>query len=197
VSCLILAACAIAGPPLSALEGDQKPVPKKGLAKAPVAGAKSATAPAGVVAAVPDPAQRRRRASLKCSRLISTTKATSPRFKTNPMDRESRPAIRQWCRSPGAEPSAWLPADVGLNLGIAQIGHPELRRPQPLRAQPLAARGHALLRGAGLCLFAGRGHRASVTFYGRRFYVSRRLKILRPHGNVSRVPLSYPPSAPR
>jgi hypothetical protein len=74
------------------LEGDQKPAPKKGLAKAPVTGAKSttapvtgaksaktpvtgaksttapvadaksATAPAGVVAAVPDAVQRRRRA---------------------------------------------------------------------------------------------------------------------------------------
>jgi hypothetical protein len=58
----MLAACAVTGSPLSALEGDQKPAPKKGLAKAPVAGAKSTTAPAGVVAAVPDPAQRRRRA---------------------------------------------------------------------------------------------------------------------------------------
>jgi hypothetical protein len=47
---------------VSALEGDQKPAPKKGLAKAPVAGAKSTTAPAGVVAAVPDLVQRRRRA---------------------------------------------------------------------------------------------------------------------------------------
>jgi hypothetical protein len=54
------------------LAGDEKPAPKKGLAKAPVAGAKSTktpvtgakstTAPAGVVAAVPDAVQRRRRA---------------------------------------------------------------------------------------------------------------------------------------
>jgi hypothetical protein len=62
LACLILAACAVTGSPLSALEGDQKPAPKKGLIKAPVAGAKSTTAPAGVVAAVPDSAQRRRRA---------------------------------------------------------------------------------------------------------------------------------------
>jgi hypothetical protein len=72
LACLILATCAVTGSPLSALEGDQKPAPKKGLAKtpvtgvkptaAPVAGAKSTTAPAGAVAAVPDPVQRRRRA---------------------------------------------------------------------------------------------------------------------------------------
>ncbi len=61
LACLILAACAVTGSSLSALEGDQKPAPKKGLAKAPVAGAKSTTAPAGAVAAVPDSAQRRRR----------------------------------------------------------------------------------------------------------------------------------------
>jgi hypothetical protein len=62
LACLILAACAVTGSSVSALEGDQKPAPKKGLAKAPVAGAKSTTAPAGVVAAVPDLVQRRRRA---------------------------------------------------------------------------------------------------------------------------------------
>ena len=62
LACLILAACAVTGSSLSALEGDQKPAPKKGLAKAPVAAAKSTTAPARVVAAVPDLAQRRRRA---------------------------------------------------------------------------------------------------------------------------------------
>jgi hypothetical protein len=60
LACLILAACAVTGSPLPALEVDQKPAPKKGLAKAPAAGAKSA--PAGTAAAVPDPAQRRRRA---------------------------------------------------------------------------------------------------------------------------------------
>jgi hypothetical protein len=62
LACLILAACAVTGSPLSALEGDQKPASKKGLAKAPAAAAKSTTAPAGVVAAVPEPVQRRRRA---------------------------------------------------------------------------------------------------------------------------------------
>ena len=62
LACLILAAWIVTGSSLSALEGDQKPAPKKGLAKAPVAGTKSTTAPAGVVAAVPDSAQRRRRA---------------------------------------------------------------------------------------------------------------------------------------
>jgi hypothetical protein len=62
LACLILATCAVTGSPLSALEGDQKPAPKKGLAKAPAAGAKSTTAPAGVLAAVSDPVQRRRRA---------------------------------------------------------------------------------------------------------------------------------------
>ena len=58
--CLILAACAVTGSPLSALEGDQKTAPKKGPAAATVTGAKSATAPAGVAPAVPDLLQRRR-----------------------------------------------------------------------------------------------------------------------------------------
>jgi hypothetical protein len=62
LACLILAACAVTGAPLSALEGDQKPAPKKGPAKAAATGAKSATAPAEAVAAVPDLLQRRRQA---------------------------------------------------------------------------------------------------------------------------------------
>ena len=62
MACLILATCAVTGSPLSALEGDQKPAPKKGLAKAPVTGAKPATAPASAAPAVPDSVQRRRRA---------------------------------------------------------------------------------------------------------------------------------------
>jgi len=60
-----------------------------------------------------------------------------------------------------------LTADLRQHLGIAQIRHPMLHRPQPLRAQPLAARRHALLRGAGLCLFWGRGHKRSVTCYAK------------------------------
>jgi hypothetical protein len=59
LACVILAA--IASSPLSALEGDQKPSPKKGPANATVTGSKSAAAPAGVAAAVPDLLQRRRR----------------------------------------------------------------------------------------------------------------------------------------
>jgi hypothetical protein len=62
LACLILAACAIANSPLSALEGDQKPAPKKEPAKATVTGAKSTAAPAGAVAAGPDLLQRRRQA---------------------------------------------------------------------------------------------------------------------------------------
>jgi hypothetical protein len=82
LACLLLAASMVAASSTPSLAGDEKPAPKKGLAKAPVAGAKSAkapvagaksaktpvtgakstTAPAGVVAAVPDAVQRRRRA---------------------------------------------------------------------------------------------------------------------------------------
>jgi hypothetical protein len=61
LACLLLAACAVTGSPLSALEGDPKPAPKKEPAKPAVTRAKSATAPAGAVAAVPDLLQRRRR----------------------------------------------------------------------------------------------------------------------------------------
>jgi hypothetical protein len=60
LACLILAACAIASSPLSALEGDQKPAPKKEPAKPAVTGAKPAAAPAALIAAVPDLLQRRR-----------------------------------------------------------------------------------------------------------------------------------------
>jgi hypothetical protein len=62
LACLLLAVSMAAGSSTPSLAGDEKPAPKKGLAKAPAAGAKSTTAPAGVVAAVPDSAQRRRRA---------------------------------------------------------------------------------------------------------------------------------------
>ncbi|HEV7409296.1 MAG TPA: hypothetical protein VGO01_12495 [Bradyrhizobium sp.] len=60
LACVILAACAVTGSSLSALEGDQKPAPKKEPAKATVTGAKSAAAPAALLAAVPDLLQRRR-----------------------------------------------------------------------------------------------------------------------------------------
>lgn len=58
-------------------------------------------------------------------------------------------------------------ADFREHLRIAQIGYPELHPPQPLRARALAARRHALLRGAGLWLFAGRGHGQNVGCYTR------------------------------
>ncbi len=58
---LILAACAVASSPLSALESEQKPAPKSGPAKPRPAGARSGTAPAGAAPAAPDLLQRRRR----------------------------------------------------------------------------------------------------------------------------------------
>jgi hypothetical protein len=60
LACLILAACAIASSPLSALEGDQKPAPKKEPAKLTFPIVKPAPAPAALIAAVPDLLQRRR-----------------------------------------------------------------------------------------------------------------------------------------
>ncbi len=60
LSCLILAACAIASSPLSALEGDQKPAPKSNPAK-PRAAPGSGTPPAGAVTGNADLLQRRRR----------------------------------------------------------------------------------------------------------------------------------------
>jgi len=43
----------------------------------------------------------------------------------------------------------YFPADFREYLVIAQIRHPMLHRPQPLRPQPLAARRHVLLRCPG------------------------------------------------
>jgi hypothetical protein len=60
LTCLILAACAIASSPLSALEGDQKPAPKSEPAKPTYPIIKPAPAPAALIAAVPDLLQRRR-----------------------------------------------------------------------------------------------------------------------------------------
>jgi hypothetical protein len=62
LACLMLAASMIAASSTSSFAVDEKPAPKKGSAKAPVTGAKPATAPAGAAPAVPDGAQRRRRA---------------------------------------------------------------------------------------------------------------------------------------
>jgi hypothetical protein len=59
LACLILAACAIASSPLSALEGDQKSPPKSNPAKPRAAAPGSGTAPAGAGNA--DLLQRRRR----------------------------------------------------------------------------------------------------------------------------------------
>jgi hypothetical protein len=59
LSCVILAACAVTGSPLSALEGDQKPVPKSNPVKPRAAGPGSGTAPAGAGNA--NLLQRRRR----------------------------------------------------------------------------------------------------------------------------------------
>jgi hypothetical protein len=61
LACLILAACAVTGSSLSALEGDQKPAPKKEPARQTFPIVKPAAAPAGLIAAVPDLQQRRRR----------------------------------------------------------------------------------------------------------------------------------------
>jgi hypothetical protein len=47
LACLILAACAIASSPLSALEGDQKPAPKSNPVKPRAAAPGSGTTPAG------------------------------------------------------------------------------------------------------------------------------------------------------
>ncbi len=57
---VLLAACAVTGSPLSALEGDKKPAAKKGPGSATIPGAKSAGAPARAGAAVADLLQRRR-----------------------------------------------------------------------------------------------------------------------------------------
>src|SRR4051794_25677760 len=54
-----------------------------------------------------------------------------------------------------------------------------LYRAQPLCAQTLAARSHALLRRAGLCLFRGGGHGWSVTCYGSEFNGNRERPIKR------------------
>jgi hypothetical protein len=62
LACLLLAASIVVASPTSSFAVDEKPAPKKGLAKAPVTGAKSTTAPAGAAPAVPDLVQRRRRA---------------------------------------------------------------------------------------------------------------------------------------
>jgi hypothetical protein len=59
LACLIVAACAIASSPLSALE-DQKPAPKKEPAKPTFPIVKPAPPPAALIAAVPDLLQRRR-----------------------------------------------------------------------------------------------------------------------------------------
>jgi hypothetical protein len=59
LACLMLAACAIASSPLSALEGDQKPAPKSNPVKPRTAAPGSGTAPAGAGSA--DLLQRRRR----------------------------------------------------------------------------------------------------------------------------------------
>jgi hypothetical protein len=60
LACLILAACAIASSPVSALEGDQKQAPKTEPAKPTFPIIKPAAAPAALIAAVPDLLQRRR-----------------------------------------------------------------------------------------------------------------------------------------
>jgi hypothetical protein len=60
LACLILAACAVTGSPLSALEGDQKPAAKNEPAKPTYPIVKPAPAPAALIAAVPDLLQRRR-----------------------------------------------------------------------------------------------------------------------------------------
>jgi hypothetical protein len=62
LACLLLAASMVAASSTSSFAVDEKPAPKKGPAKAPVTGAKPATAPAGAAPAVPDGVQRRRRA---------------------------------------------------------------------------------------------------------------------------------------
>jgi hypothetical protein len=63
LACLLLAASMVAASSTPSLAGDEKkPAPKAVPAKPRPAGAKSTTAPAGVVAAAPDPVQRRRRA---------------------------------------------------------------------------------------------------------------------------------------
>jgi hypothetical protein len=59
LACVILAACANASSPLSALEGDQKPAPKSNPVKPRAAGPGSGTTPAGAGNA--DLLQRRRR----------------------------------------------------------------------------------------------------------------------------------------
>ncbi len=61
-----------------------------------------------------------------------------------------------------------LPAQIGPHLGIPQIRNPMLHWTQALCAQPRAARGHALLRGMGLCLLRG-GHISYVKCYARKF----------------------------
>src|SRR6267154_522295 len=101
-----------------------------------------------VLARLEPPPARHRRASLPGAPVVSRL---IPRIN----DIVFRMLRHQFC----------LTANSRNHLGIAQIGHPMLHRPQPLRAQPLAARRHSLLRRLGLSPFWGRSHQRNVTCY--------------------------------
>src|SRR5450755_4498989 len=101
--------------------------------------------------------------------LGTTISTTSPRvISTIPNRRPTRSNHRSRHFPDAAQ--LYLTANLREHLRIAQVRHPMLHRPQPLRAQALAARSHALLGCSRFCLFGrGRGHGRSVTCYGGEF----------------------------
>ena len=101
----------------------------------------------------------------------TTTSTISPRFTSRRSSRKPPHSTHRWHRSPDAAPSALSHGEFPrAPSGSRKSGTQMLHRPQPLRAQPLAARRHALLRGARALPFSeSRGHRDSVTCYAGKF----------------------------